>query len=95
MLVVIATMKAKAGKEPELAKLLKGFIAPTRKESGCIQYDLHVDLNDPGTFTFYERWTDEAALNAHLQTPHMTSGFAAMGPLTAGPASIAKYRLVS
>ncbi len=95
MLVVIATVKAKAGKEQELAALLKGFLAPTRRESGCIQYDLHMDQIDPGSFAFYERWADDAALNAHLRTPHMISGFASMALLTAGPASIAKYRIVS
>lgn len=95
MLVVIATVKAKAGKEHELAEVLRKFLTPTRREAGCIQYDLHVDREDPGSFAFYERWADEAALNAHLQTPHITSGFAAMSLLTAGPASIAKYNLVS
>ncbi len=95
MLIVIATVKAKAGKEKELAEVLKKFVAPTRRESGCIQYDLHVDQSDPGSFAFYERWVDEAALEAHLKTPHITSGFAAMTPLLAAPATIMKCRLVS
>ena len=95
MLIVIATMKAKAGKEKELGDVLKKFVAPTRGEAGCIQYDLHVDLSDPGSFAFYERWKDEAALEAHLKTPHITSGFAAMTPLLAGPATIMKCHLVS
>jgi len=95
MLVVIASMKAKSGKEGELAEVLKKFVAPTRREGGCIQYDLHVDNSDPGSFAFYERWKDEAALEAHLKTPHITSGFAAMTPLLASAASIMKCHLVS
>ncbi len=95
MLIVIATMKAKSGKERELAEVLKKFGAPTRREAGCIQYDLHVDNGDPGSFAFYERWSDEAALDAHLKTPHIASGFAAMNPLLAGPATIMKCSLVS
>ncbi len=94
MLVVIATMKAKAGKERELAEVLSRFVAPTRREAGCIQYDLHVDQGDPGSFAFYERWVDEAALEAHLKTPHITTGFAAMNLLIAGPPSIGKFRLL-
>ena len=94
MLVVIATVRAKAGKERKLAEVLKRFLAPTRKESGCIQYDLHIDKNDPTAFAFYERWVDDAALDAHLNAPHITSGFAAMASLIDGPASIGKYSLV-
>ena len=94
MLIVIARVKAKAGKEQELAAILKGFLAPTRREAGCVQYDLHRDHDDPGSFVFYERWTDEAALDAHLKTAHITSGFAAMAALLEGPAIIGKYSLV-
>jgi quinol monooxygenase YgiN len=94
MLVVIAKIKAKAGKERELAEVLGKFPAPTRREAGCIQYDLHVDRDDPSSFVFYERWADEAALAAHLKTPHITAGFAAMDALIDGPAVIGKYNLV-
>ena len=94
MLVVIATVKAKAGKEKELAEVLKGFLAPTRKESGCIQYDLHIEKNERTAFAFYERWVDDTALDAHLKTPHITSGFAAMASLVEGPATIGKYSLI-
>jgi quinol monooxygenase YgiN len=94
MLVVIATVRAKAGKEQELGKVLKGFLVPTRKEAGCLQYDLHIDNRDPAAFAFYERWVDDAALDAHLKTPHITSGFAAMTSLVDGPAAIGRYTLV-
>lgn len=94
MLIVIATGRAKAGKEQELREVLKKFVAPTRNEAGCIQYDFHVDKNDPAAFAFYERWKDEAALDAHLKSPHITVGFAAMSPLLDGPAIIGRYTLV-
>jgi len=94
MLVVIATIKAKAGKERELAEVLGKFPAPTRREAGCIQYDLHVENGDPSSFVFYERWADEAALQAHLKTPHITAGFAAMNALIALPPVVGKYTLI-
>jgi quinol monooxygenase YgiN len=94
MLVVIATGKAKPGKEREMKEVLMKFLAPTRREAGCIQYDLHVDKDDPGSFAFYERWVDDAALEAHLNTPHITAGFAAMNALIAEPPAIRKYALI-
>ena len=36
MLVVIATVKAKAGKEQELSRVLRAFIKPTRRETEII-----------------------------------------------------------
>jgi len=64
---VVATFKAKPGKEAELKKILLGFVAPTRKEAGCINYDLHELPDDPSQFLFHENWTSKAHLDAHLQ----------------------------
>jgi quinol monooxygenase YgiN len=94
MLIVIATIKAKAGKERELAAVLGKFSAPTRLEAGCVQYDLHVERDDPGSFAFYERWADDDALETHMGTPHITAGFAAMSTLIAEPPVVRKYSLV-
>jgi quinol monooxygenase YgiN len=93
MIVVIATIHAQAGKDKELGEVLKGLIAPTRKETGCIQYELHVAVNDPCQYAFYERWVDQAALDKHLQTPHFTSAAAQLGGLTDSAPSIVVYTL--
>jgi quinol monooxygenase YgiN len=63
--------QARPGKEAELRKTLLGLIPPTLKEDGCINYDLHVALDDPAKFLFYENWTTEAHLNKHGETPHV------------------------
>jgi quinol monooxygenase YgiN len=70
-ITVTATLQAKPGKEAELKKILTGLVTPTRQEAGCINYDLHVSLDDPSKFTFYENWTSRAHLDAHLQTAHI------------------------
>lgn len=70
-LTVIATFKARPGKEAELRAALTGLLSPTRKEAGCINYDVHVATDDPAKFLFHENWTSQAALDAHLQSPHI------------------------
>lgn len=70
-LTVLAIFQAKPGKEAELRTALIGLIGPTRKENGCINYDLHISLEDPAKFMFHENWTSKSALDAHLQTPHI------------------------
>lgn len=68
---VIARMKAKPGKEQQLKAELLKLIAPSRKDPGCINYDLHIGAADPAEFVFYENWTSKALLDAHLATPHL------------------------
>ena len=70
-LTVVATFEARPGKEAELRAALIGLVAPTRKESGCINYDLHISTETPAKFLFHENWTNKAALDAHLLTPHI------------------------
>jgi quinol monooxygenase YgiN len=71
MLTVIATFVAKPGREAEVRRELLKLVEPTRREDGCINYDLHQKQGDPATFVFYENWRDRAALDAHAQSPHI------------------------
>jgi quinol monooxygenase YgiN len=70
-ITVIATFQARPGKESELRTVLLGLLAPTRKETGCLNYDLHQAPDDAARFLFHENWTSKAELDAHLQTPHL------------------------
>lgn len=85
LLIVVAEMSAKPGKEGELRATLGGLIAPTRAEEGCVQYDLHEDNGCPGHFVFFERWASKAHLDRHLTTPHLEAFKARMDDLLAEP----------
>ena len=39
-------------------------------EPGCRQFDVCRDPADPSVFFLYELYDDDAAIQAHLQTPH-------------------------
>src|ERR1700722_1774364 len=68
---VVATFQAMPGKEAELKKALISLVAPTRKEAGCINYDLHVSQEDSAKFLFHENWASKAYLDAHLKNTHI------------------------
>jgi quinol monooxygenase YgiN len=68
---VIATFQARPGKEVELRAALIELLAPTRKEAGCLNYDLHESPEDSAKFLFHENWVSKAALDAHLESPHI------------------------
>ena len=55
------------------------LIEPTSQEAGYVNYDLHEDVEHPGSFFFYENWESGAHLDAHLATPHLVDFAARMG----------------
>ncbi len=70
MIANIATLKAKPGKEAELAEILKSFVAKTADEEGTLVYTLLQSKKDPTEFIFYEVYKDQAAMELHASTPH-------------------------
>jgi quinol monooxygenase YgiN len=87
-ITVVATFHAKPGKEAELKNALIGLVAPTRKENGCINYDLHTLPEDPAKFLFHENWTTKAALDAHLANTHIQALLPRVGELCVAPPEI-------
>ncbi len=70
-LTVIAIFQARPGKEEELRTALIKLIAPTLREHGCFNYDLHEAKNEAGKFLFYENWESKEDLNLHLGSVHV------------------------
>ena len=52
---------------------LEKLIAPTRAEDGCIQYDLHLDNENPNFFVFYENWETRELWQTHMSAPHLAA----------------------
>jgi quinol monooxygenase YgiN len=69
----VATFEARPGREAELKQVLLGLIAPTRKEAGCLNYDLHTAADNPAKFLFYENWTSRELLDTHLKSAHIAA----------------------
>jgi quinol monooxygenase YgiN len=85
LLTVFAEFFAKPGKEKELRQALLALVGPTRKEKGFVNYDLHVDNENPAHLFFFENWTSKALLDAHLAAPHLKAFEAKAGDLLAQP----------
>lgn len=94
LLVVVATITAKPGKEQEVKDLLLSVIEPTRAERGNVLYTLHQGTDDPATFVFYENWTSRAELDEHLASPGLQAGLAALADLVAAaPVIVPLHRI--
>ena len=70
MIVLVVIWVAKEGRETEVANLFLQLGAASRKEPGCVQYIVHRHKDDLRTIFLYEKYRDEAALEAHRNSPH-------------------------
>ena len=73
MIKIVARSVIKPGKKEEFLSLVEELIAESRKEEGCISYDLHEDINSPNCLAFIEEWKDEEAIKIHNASPHFTT----------------------
>lgn len=69
--ILTAIVKAKPDQVDAVKEALLSLVEPTRKEAGCLCYNLHQSKTDPTHFMFYEQWASKDALDAHGKSPHM------------------------
>jgi quinol monooxygenase YgiN len=63
-------VRAKEGQELLLEAELRALVAPTRREEGCLQYDLHRSTDLAGQFFLHEVWETREHHTAHTRTRH-------------------------
>lgn len=85
---VVATIPATAEATGAIRAALTTLAEATRREEGCLSYDLHESGAAPGVFVTVEEWADQAALDAHLRTPHVATALAAAEGQLAGDIAI-------
>src|SRR5205085_7016736 len=71
VIYVVATLTIRPETRAELIAAAKTVIGITRKEKGCILYDLHESTTDPARFVFVEQWETMEDLMAHGGNEHM------------------------
>ena len=72
MTVVLSVLwVAREGEEKAVADILRRMAPLSRAEPGCLQYEVNQDRDDPRSFVIFERYVDEAALEAHAASPHV------------------------
>jgi quinol monooxygenase YgiN len=81
-IIMTVAFQARPGKEAELRELLTEVVTPTRREDGCLFYDLHVSTDDPSKLLFHESWASKAHHAAHDQTPHIQKLRSRIGELS-------------
>jgi quinol monooxygenase YgiN len=90
-LIVIASAKAKPGKERDLQQALLEAAGPTRKQPGCVEFTLLRRQDDGSTLIGFERWASVEDHQRHLRGAHVERLMARMGEILAEPPMIVTY----
>jgi quinol monooxygenase YgiN len=82
--VLLVSLRTKEGMGKKLESAFAKAAPETRKEKGCLAYDLHRDAAKAEHYLVYERWKSLADLSAHLQTDYIKALLAEVHELTEG-----------
>lgn len=72
MLKVVAHFYIKPELINKTDTLFSEIVEKSRKENGCISYDLFTVEGEEGHFVFIETWKDKSALDMHSNSEHFT-----------------------
>jgi quinol monooxygenase YgiN len=85
-LVVHLQVKEDAGEKFEAA--CAKAVKLTRKEKGCVSYELNRNAKMPAHYLMYERWKNLDALEAHIKSEHFAALLKEIGELMAAPPEV-------
>ena len=68
MIIVTMRMTVRPDKRHDFMESIRGMLAPTRVERGCISYCLYEDIENKNTFTLVEEWKTRNDLEKHVLT---------------------------
>lgn len=68
MIIVRISMKARMEKRTEMMQTLLSMVEPTRKENGCLSYDVFCDVDGKTVFNLIEEWETRGHLDRHIQS---------------------------
>jgi len=81
---LVVILRPKPGQESLLQAELRALIPPTRREEGCITYDLHRAIEPPDGFLLHEVWATRDHHRSHMKTVHFLRWDARKDALLAG-----------
>jgi quinol monooxygenase YgiN len=94
MVKVVAKSEIKDVQIEAYNKLAAELARETRKEEGCVSYELFQDVEHHNIFTFIEAWVNQDALDRHMKSAHFQRIVPQMALLRENPSEINVYRLV-
>lgn len=71
--LVIARVEVRPDAWEHFVAAATDCIEATRREQGCLAYEIHESLTQPGRFVSYESWESRADIDRHMRSPHVVA----------------------
>ena len=76
MIIVSGTFEVDPARRDDFLAERLDRMRTSRAEAGCLEYTFSADPLEPARVVLFERWEDQAALDAHLGGPPMQTAIA-------------------
>lgn len=91
MIVITGSLPTRPDARDQVIAAAAAMAAETRKEAGCHGYTFAFDVEDAALVHVIEQWEDEAALAAHMASPHMAAFGGQLAEIVAGAPQFTKF----
>jgi len=72
MLLIVGTIRLPPEKLADARPFMRVMVESSRAEDGCLEYGYAEDVLDPGLIHVKEMWRDQAALDRHMVSAHIS-----------------------
>jgi quinol monooxygenase YgiN len=93
VIIVTAAARLRPETREEALEAARRHQDATGREPGCHEYRFWLSIDDPDGLLVFERWEDQAALEAHLAAPHVREFGAAIAKYADGPVTVTRYEV--
>jgi len=87
---LLATLDAHPQFRPDLLAALDHMVACSRTEPGTLQYEVLTDLENENRIIVFERYSDAAAMQAHLESAPLQALAAKFATWLSAPPSLVR-----
>lgn len=94
MIVILANCIVINEKIDEFILYANTLVDESKKETGCISYELCQDLKNKNKFVFIEMWQDQEAIDKHNNSKHFLEIVPKLGQLQEGESEVNLYKIV-
>ncbi len=95
MLILAGTFRIDPNKLAEAEPHMCAVIDASSREEGCVYFAFGYDVLEPGLINVHEVWRDQAALDAHRETPHFLAWKAAREAIGMHDRRLSLYEIAS
>ena len=95
MIIVKGSIPVKLDHREDALQLLQLLAQRSRKEHGCLAYEVYISADDPETFVIWQQWRGIEALESHFASAHVDEFLDAIPDYIDGEVTSARFEVLS